>query len=83
MAKVLITVDDTLLRRIDRTARERGLTRSAYFGELARWDLERATGPGTQPEVRAALTRLDKLFAGNAAPGDATALVREERDRRG
>jgi hypothetical protein len=82
MAKVLVTVEDSLLRRIDRTARDRGLTRSAYFSELARWDLARATGPGAEPETRAALGRLDALFAANATPGDPTALIREERDRR-
>jgi DNA-binding phage protein len=84
MAKVLVTIEDPLLRRIDRTARDRGLTRSAYLSELARDDLDRQRGPGADPEVRAAIARLRSL-AGDpvATTEDATALVRRMRDERG
>jgi DNA-binding phage protein len=82
MAKVLVTLEDTLLRRIDRTVRARGLTRSAYLAQLARHDLEQAAGPGADPAVRAALADLDELFARQPAAGDATAAIRRERDRR-
>jgi metal-responsive CopG/Arc/MetJ family transcriptional regulator len=35
MAKVLVSLNDTLLRRIDRIAKDRGHSRSAYLAELA------------------------------------------------
>lgn len=84
MPKVLVTIEDNLLRQIDRTVRDRGLTRSAYLSELARRDLEQRRGPGADPAVRAAVQRLQQLFA-DAEPltgEDATSLVREMRDER-
>lgn len=81
MSKVLVSVDDRLLKRIDRTAKSRGLTRSAYFARLAESDLERESGPGQTPEVRAALRELDRLFSG-APTGNSTAAIRAARDAR-
>jgi DNA-binding phage protein len=81
MPKVLITLEDTLLRRVDRAVRERGLTRSAYMAQLAERDLAQAVGPGADPEVRAALARVQALFARNPMPEDPTAAIRDERDR--
>jgi hypothetical protein len=81
MAKVLVSFDDMLLRRIDRAARASGTSRSAYLAELAEADAARGQGPGKGAEARGALRKLDRLFA--AAPaGDSTAAVREDRDRR-
>lgn len=81
MAKVLVSFDDALLRRIDRAAREQGLSRSAYLAGLAEKDAATTAGPGAKPSVRRALEELDELF--QAAPGgDSTALVRAERDAR-
>ena len=82
MAKVLITLEDNLLRQVDRLVRERGLTRSAYLAGLARHDLEQRQGPGADPEVRAALARLDQLFKRAGTPGDPTAIIRRQRDLR-
>jgi len=82
VAKVLITLEDSLLRRIDRTTRERGLTRSAYVAQLARRDLEQQVGPGADPEVHAALARLRDLFARAGGGGDSATIIREERDKR-
>ena len=81
MGKVLVSFEDLLLRRIDRTARSHGLSRSAYLAELARRDLARASGPGKTPSVRAALKKADRLFAQNPAE-ESTAAVRAERDAR-
>jgi metal-responsive CopG/Arc/MetJ family transcriptional regulator len=81
MAKVLVSLSDSLLRRIDRAAQARGLSRSAYFAELAQRDLARLTGPGKSPAARAALARLDELIA-TTASGESTALIRAERDAR-
>jgi DNA-binding phage protein len=82
VAKVLITFEDNLLKRIDRTVRERGLTRSAYMAQLAERDLDSALGPGAHPDVRSAFARLTELFAHDPMPEDPTAAVRGERDRR-
>ncbi|HEY6780024.1 MAG TPA: hypothetical protein VI111_03675 [Thermoleophilaceae bacterium] len=81
MAKVLVSIDDALLHRVDRAARTRGLTRSAYLAQLARDDLARTLGPGKHPTSRRALLRLDTLLADSPA-GDSTEAIREERDSR-
>ena len=81
MAKVLLSIDDSLLDRIDRTARARGLSRSAYLSQLAAQDLGQAMGPGRRASVREALAGLDVLF--EAAPaGDAVLELRAEREAR-
>ncbi len=81
MGKVLVSVDDGLLKRIDRAVKSRGLTRSAYLSQLAESDLSRDRGPGQTPTARAALRKLDRLVAG-APAGDSTAAVRAARDAR-
>jgi hypothetical protein len=81
MAKVLVSLNDALLRRVDRIAKSRGLTRSAYLAELAERDVARVHGPGTTPAARRALARLDDLFAG-ASTEDSTRAIRAERDTR-
>ena len=45
MTKVLVSLEEALLRRIDRVARARGLTRSAYLAEIAQRDVSHALGP--------------------------------------
>lgn len=59
--RVLISIDDRLLARIDDAAARRGLSRSAYLAQLADADLVGGSGPGARPEVRAALATLDEL----------------------
>jgi len=81
MAKVLVSFDDALLRRIDRAAKARGISRSAYLEEVARRDLDRAIGPGKSSVASAALGRLDELFARSPAESS-TAAIRAERDAR-
>jgi metal-responsive CopG/Arc/MetJ family transcriptional regulator len=81
MAKVLVSLNDALLRRIDRIARARGLSRSAYLAELAERDAARSTGPGRTRAARRALARLDELFARESAE-DSTVAIRAERDAR-
>jgi hypothetical protein len=80
MAKVLVSLNDALLRRVDRVAKSRGLSRSAYLAELAERDVARAGGSGATPAVRRALARLDELFADAAE--DSTRAIRAERDAR-
>jgi hypothetical protein len=79
--KVLISVEDRMLRRIDRAAREKGMTRSAYLAELAARDLGLSKGSGATRRARGALRRLDGLFA-RLPHDDATAAIRSQRDAR-
>jgi hypothetical protein len=81
MAKVLVSFDDRLLRRIDRAASASGKSRSAYLAQLAESDAADRSGPGKTPGARAALKRLDRLFA-TAPAGDSTAAIRAARDAR-
>ncbi|HVC87478.1 MAG TPA: hypothetical protein VNC40_08645 [Gaiellaceae bacterium] len=81
MAKVLVSLNDALLRRVDRIAKTRGLSRSGYLAELAERDVTRSEGPGTTRAARHALAMLDDLFAGGPDE-DSTAAIRAERDAR-
>jgi len=81
VAKVLVSLNDALLRRIDRIAKSRGLSRSAYLSQLAERDAAGSSGPGASPAARRALARLDELFAAGPAD-DSTAAIRAERDAR-
>jgi hypothetical protein len=81
VAKVLISLPDTLVRRIDRTAQARGMTRSAYLAALAERDTAEQIGPGASPEVRRALAEIDELLEHTPA-GDSTELIRAQRDAR-
>jgi hypothetical protein len=82
MAKILISLDERLLKRIDAAARRLGLSRSRYLARLAQRDVGAERGPGTEPRVRTALRALDRLFAENPTSGDAAAIVRRMRDKR-
>ena len=77
MAKVLVSLDDVLLRRVDQTAKARGLSRSAYLAGLAEHDTIRSA-PGAAA-ARRALARLDQLFA-DSPTEDSTIAIRGERD---
>ncbi len=81
VTKILVSLDEALLRKIDRIARARGLSRSAYLAELASREAARSKGPGSGRAARRALARLDELFA-KAPGGDSTAAIRSERDAR-
>jgi hypothetical protein len=82
MAKILVSLDDKLLARIDKAARSLGLNRSVYISRLAARELEASHGPGRAAPARRALRRLDDLFARNRRDGDVTTAVREDRNSR-
>jgi hypothetical protein len=82
MTKILVSMEEKLVARVDREARRLGLTRSAYLARLAERELGAAQGPGRDPKVRQALADLDKLFAENPHPGDVTEIIRRMRDSR-
>ncbi|WP_298338208.1 hypothetical protein [Ferrimicrobium sp.] len=79
MSKILVSVDDKLLARIDNAARSAGLTRSAYLSRLAERDLGNL-GPGVNRHVQRAIAELQELF--NTQPGgeSATPTIRSDRD---
>lgn len=81
VGKVLVSFEDTLLRRIDRRAAAFGVSRSGYLATLAERDLAEVEGQGGDPVARRALGRLDRVLADTPA-GDSTRLVREARDAR-
>ena len=77
MAKVMISLGDDVLERIDREARRRGTTRSALIREAALRELGRP-----DPELLdAAVARSRARFA-RAGRFEAAKLVRAERDAR-
>jgi len=82
VTKILVSMDEKLVARVDRAARRLGLSRSAYLARLAARDVGAARGPGLEPRAREALAALDKLFAENPTPGNVTAMIREMRDSR-
>lgn len=61
--RVLISIDERLLARIDDACARMGLSRSRYLAQLAEADIVGGTGPGADPGVRAALATLDHLLA--------------------
>lgn len=79
--KVLVSLDSSVLERLDRTARERGLSRSALLSELTARALGVRTA-GEQQRIARAHHDLVQLFARNGTDADPTAAVRQERDRR-
>lgn len=81
MAKVLVSFDEKLLKRIDREAHASGRTRSGFLAWLAETQIGRGSGPGKAPAAQRAMKNLDRLFA-DAPPGDSTEAVRAERDAR-
>jgi predicted transcriptional regulator len=81
VGKVLVSLNDALLRRVDRIAKARGLSRSRYLAELAERDAARWEGPGKSRTAKRALARLDGLFR-VGPPEDSTAAIRAERDAR-
>ncbi len=68
--RVLISIDDRLLDRLDHSAARLGLTRSGYLANLVSEAVDARHSPGADPDVRAALAAIDRLFAKDEA-GDA------------
>ncbi len=75
--KVMISLPDELLERIDRAAGRRQTSRSAFLQEAARREL----GWPDSAAIDAALERGRAALAG-AGSFEATKLIRDERDAR-
>ncbi len=82
MTKILISIDDRLLERLDHEAAALGISRSALIGRMTAAALGEPVGPGANPEVHAALDRLKELFRGDRDAVDSTQVIREMRDSR-
>jgi hypothetical protein len=61
--RVLISINDELLDRIDEECRSLGMTRSGFLAELADERLIATRGPGADPAVHDRLAEIDALFA--------------------
>jgi len=82
MAKVLVSIDEALLARIDREAKVRGLSRSAFLSGAAATELGIGPGKGQSLRLRRTLERLQQLGTRHGARGESTAAVRAMRDAR-
>ncbi len=76
VAKVMISFPDELLERVDELAKKRGLSRSGLLQNLAERELDYL-----EDEERAEMRRLLEL-ATRPMGGDATKMIREDRDSR-
>jgi hypothetical protein len=81
VVKILVSIDESLLARIDTEARRQGLSRSAYLSAVIAQAVGAREGPGRAAHVRRALDRLDRLFATQRTSEEATHAIRVERDR--
>ena len=77
MSKVMVSLPDELLARIDREAKRRATSRSALLALAASRELERRDSE----EIAQAITRSEKRFRSSGA-FDAAELIRNERDSR-
>jgi len=77
MAKVMISLPDAMLERIDAEAGRRGVSRSALLREAA----QREIGHRDPAAMQAALDRARGLFA-DAPPFDSAQVIRADRDAR-
>ena len=85
MAKVMISIPGEFLAQIDQVARSRHQTRSEYFRELARRDIEvrrEGTGRQTAADGRAEAWARIRAFAERmrGVPWDPVAEIRRMRD---
>lgn len=78
VAKVMISVPDALLERLDARAKAAGESRSGLLQRLAEQELER-TGGHDREEVERLLSELQPLDFGGVS---AAQLIREDRDSR-
>jgi predicted transcriptional regulator len=77
MSKVLITVPDELLDRIDRAAKARKTTRSRFIEEAA----QRELGWPAADSMDAAVNRAREALA-SAGPFESAGLIRRDREAR-
>ena len=77
MSKVMVSLPDDLLARIDLEAKRRSTSRSALLAVAASRELERRSSE----EIAHAVARSEERFR-QAGPFDAAEIIRRERDSR-
>jgi len=77
MAKVLISMSDDLLERVDREAAAKGTSRSRFLQDA----VIRELGTPSRERIAAALVRGREALAGTG-PFESADLIRQERDAR-
>ncbi len=82
MTKILISMDDRLVERLDREAAALGISRSALIARLTASALGEPIGPGAHPEVHAALDKLEAMGRDIHDTVDSTEIIRQMRDSR-
>ena len=60
--RVLISIQEKLLLRVDERAARLGIGRSTYLAQLAAADLEVENVPGNERDARAGLGEVDRLL---------------------
>ncbi len=82
MSKVLISMSDGLLDRVDKAAASGGLSRSAYLAQLVEREIARTPGPGRARAAHQTMRQLDELFQSQPTGSESTTAVRSARDSR-
>jgi metal-responsive CopG/Arc/MetJ family transcriptional regulator len=81
VAKVMISIPDDLLDRLDLRAKEVGDTRSGLLQRLAERELEDQER-GRRKEVKRLMGEIEGTFTGDEPDVDVAQLIREDRDSR-
>lgn len=81
VAKVMISIPDKLLDRLDARARVRGETRSGLLQRLAERELEEEERQ-RQAGVKRLMNEIEGTFTEDEPRFDLTQLIREDRDSR-
>lgn len=79
VAKVMISIPDALLKRVDAFAGAVGETRSGFLQRLAERELARADAV-RRAKIESLLDEIDALGPGANAHLDAAQLIREDRE---
>lgn len=68
MARILISLHDALVRRIDVAASDLAVSRSEFIARTLARSLDFEPAPGSRTTARAALSRIDRVFERNIEP---------------
>lgn len=79
MAKVMVSIPSQFLKKVDRAARSRGLSRSGLIREALRGALGESQDRRSWKEAVAPLRELEERWVGQ---WDSTDIIRYYRDRR-
>jgi len=81
VAKVMISIPDKLLERLDLRAKEVGNSRSGLLQSLAERELEDQE-QGRRQEVKRLMREIESTFTEDEPYFDVAQLIREDRDSR-